>query len=50
MRQSVSSVVSVVFQVTQLTSSQKALAKVDKTGMKSISSFFSPKLNKRNNS
>lgn len=33
-------------QVTHLSSAQKALTKVDKTGMKAISSFFSPKTNK----
>ena len=36
-----------VLQVTKLTAAQKSLAKVDKTGMKSLASFFTNKNKKK---
>lgn len=41
---------SVLFQPPKkMTAAQKSLAKVDKTGMKSMSSFFSPKVKQEKN-
>lgn len=33
----------------KMTAAQKSLAKVDKTGMKSLSAFFSPKVKQEKN-